>query len=211
MQKRRFFFDLIVLSGLIVSLFSGRTLAQSSRELSELYENQQFLKLRQYYEGDQIHDSNWKRFIEALSEDNADSAMVMFAEVYRTTQDRLLKKHVGERISDYYYAKGYYKTAERLLRDKKFLEQTVSAQPEQETSNTIGYGIQVGAFGNYENALALKNKMLKKNRNVTIVNKNAEGGNLFLVVIGKFSEREVAERELRSLRSNNVGGFIIQY
>lgn len=211
MQKRRFFFDLIVLSGLIVSLFSGRTLAQSSRELSELYENQQFLKLRQYYEGNQIHDSNWKRFIEALSEDDADSAMVTFAEVYRTTQDRLLKKHVGERISDYYYAKGYYRTAERLLRDKEFLEQTVSAQPEQETSNTIGYGIQVGAFGNYENALALKNKMLKKNRNVTIVNKNAEGGNLFLVVIGKFSEREVAERELRSLRSNNVGGFIIQY
>ena len=211
MQERRFLFDLIILAGFIVFVIPGSLIGQSSKELSDLYENQQFLKLKEYYENNQIHDPGWKRFVEALSEDNADSAIIMFAGVYKSSQDKVLRKHVIERISDYYYARGYYKTAERLLRDKKFLDETVSAKPEPGRSNTVGYGIQVGAFGNYENALALKNKMLKKNRNVTIVNKESNGENLFLVVIGKYSDREVAEKELRSLRSNNVGGFIIQY
>lgn len=211
MQKHRFFLDLIILAGFIVSVFSSLLWGQSARELAELYENQQILKLKEYYENNQIYDSDWRRFVGALLEDNADSAVMMFAGVYKSSHNKVLKKYSVERISDYYYARGYYKTSERLLKDRKFLDEILSTQPEAEGSNTTGYGIQVGAFSNYENALALKNKVLKKHRNVTIVNKESNGDKLFLVVIGKYSDREVAEKELQSLQSSNMNGFVIQY
>lgn len=211
MQKHQFLFNLIVLAGLIVTAFPSPTMGQSVKELADLYESQQFLKLKQYYENNQIYESDWKRFVGALFEDNADSAVMMFAGVYKSSRDKTLRKYVVERISDYYYARGYYKTSERLLSDKKFLEEITSTRSEPESSNTAGYGIQVGAFGNYENALSMKNKVLKKYRNVTIVSKESNGDNLFLVVIGKYSDREVAEKELQSLRSNNINGFVIQY
>ena len=90
MQERRFLFDLIILAGFIVFVIPGSLIGQSSKELSDLYENQQFLKLKEYYENNQIHDPGWKRFVEALSEDNADSAIIMFAGVYKSAfSDRL--------------------------------------------------------------------------------------------------------------------------
>jgi len=211
MQKHRFLFDLVILTGFIISVFSGVIKGQSAKELADLYENQQFLKLKDYYENHQIYDSDWKLFIGALFEDNADSAVMMFASAYKLSQNKVLNRYVAERISDYYYARGYYKTSARLLRDKNFLDEIISAQREPERSNDSGYGIQVGAFSNYENALTLKNKTLKKYRNVTIVNKESNGDSLFLVVIGKYSNREVAEKELQLLRSSNMNGFIIQY
>lgn len=211
MQKHRFLFNLVVFAGCIASAFSNPVTGQSAKELADLYENQQFLKLKEYHENRQIYDSDWKRFVGAIFEDNADSAVMMFASVYRSSQDKALRKYSAERISDYYYARGYYKTSERILKDKKYLDEIVSAQSEPQRSNTSRYGIQVGAFSNHENALTLKNKMLKINKNVTIVNKESNGDSLFLVVIGKYSNREVAEKELQRLRDNNVAGFIIQY
>ena len=211
MQKHRLVFLIVVLVGVFLVAISHPMRGQSSRELAVLYENQQFSKLKEYYEKSQISDSGWKEFIGALFEDNADSAIMMYASVYKSNQDKVLRKFVVERIADYYYARGYYKTSERLQKDKRFLEELVSSQREPEPTNTVGYGVQVGAFGNYENALTLKNEMLKKNRNVSIVNKKSDGENLYLVVIGKYSDREGAERKLQSLRANNVNGFVIQY
>lgn len=209
MQNYRFFFFFhIIIIIFLTSFPSNRLFAQSNSELVSLYENQQLLTLKEYHDNNKIYDSQWKLFIGALFKQNADSSLEIFSKVYKVTQDKILRRIIVERISDYYYARGYYKTSERLLKDKKFFDEIISVERE---SKTVNFGIQIGAFSNYDNALKLKNKVLKKIKNVTIVNKDSDGEDLYVVVIGKYSDRKLAERELQSLGEKNINGFVIQY
>ena len=211
MQKYRFFFFFkIIIVFILILIFSNQAFAQSNSELVSLYENQQLLTLKEYYDNNKIYDPNWKLFIEALFKQNADSSLKIFSNVYIATQDKILRKFIVERISDYYYARGYYKTSERLLKDKKFVDEIISVENESK-ADAVNFGIQIGAFSSYENALKLKNKVLKEIKNVTIVNKDSNGENLYVVVIGKYSDRKSAESELHSLEEKNIRGFVIQY
>jgi hypothetical protein len=210
MQKYRlFFFSNLIILFLIIS-FSIQLFGQSNSELANLYENNQLVKLKQYSDNDQINDPHWRVFVKTLFEQNADSALGIFAAIYRLTQDKVLQQFIIERISDYYYARGYYKTAERLLKDKKYFNETISAQHKLKTE-TKNFGIQIGAFSSYENALSLKNKVLKRADNVAIINKDSNDENLYVVVVGKFSDRKAAERELQVLKQKNINGFIVTY
>jgi hypothetical protein len=210
MQKYRlfFFFNLIVL--FLIILFSIQLFGQSNSELTDLYESNQLVKLKQYSDNNQINDPHWRVFVKTLFEQNADSALSIFAAIYRLTPDKVLQRFIIERISDYYYARGYYKTAERLLKDKKFFNETIPTQHKLK-AETKKYGIQIGAFSNHKNALNLKNKVLKTVTNVAIINKDNNGTNLYVVVVGKFSERETAVKELQVLQEKNINGFIIRY
>lgn len=210
MQKYRlFFFSNLIIFFLIIS-FSIQLFGQSNSELADLYENNQLIKLKQYSDNDQINDPHWRVFVKALFEQNADSALGVFAAIYRLTPDKVLQRFIIERISGYYYARGYYKTAEQLLKDKKYFNETISAHHKLKTE-TQKYGIQIGAFSSYENALSMKNKVLKRTDNVAIINKDSNDENLYVVVVGKFSDRESAERELQVLRQKNINGFIVTY
>lgn len=211
MQKYRFFFFFkIIIVFILILIFSNQAFAQSNSELVSLYENQQLLTLKEYYDNNKIHDPDWKLFIEALFKQNADSSLKIFSNVNIASQDKILGKFIVERISDYYYARGYYKTSERLLKDKKFVDEIISVENESK-ADAVNFGIQIGAFSSYENALKLKNKVLKEIKNVTIVNKDSNGENLYVVVIGKYSDRKSAESELHSLEEKNIRGFVIQY
>lgn len=211
MQKYRLFFLFNITVLLVVTLFYPiQLLGQTNSELVSLYENNQLLKLKEYSDNNKIYDTHWKAFIKALFEQNADSALDIFTGIYNTTNDKLLQRIIIERISDYYYARGYYITSERILKDKKFFRETISVQQESKT-DAIKYGIQIGAFSSYKNASNLKNKILKKANNVAIINKDTNGDNLYVVVIGKYSNRNEAEKELQALQQKNIIGYIIQY
>lgn len=208
-QKHRFIFVLNIVIVFIL-FYPIQLLGQTNSELGSLYENNQLLKLKQYSDNNQIYDPQWKTFINALFEQNADSAMDMFTDIYNTTGDKLLQRFIIERISDYYYARGYYVTSEKILKDKKFFKETISVEHSSKTDG-VKYGIQIGAFSNYKNASNLKNKVLKKVNNVAIISKDTNGDNLYVVVVGKYSDRNKAEEELKTLSQKNIIGFIIQY
>ncbi len=212
MRDHRFVFYLAVLLVFVALAVSNKSLGQSEKELAQLYENQRLLSLKKYLDNGEIYDTDWKMFVSALFEPNADSALDMFANVYETSHDKKLREYVAERVAEYYYARGYYKTSERLLKDKKFLNDTVTENNRESESTGNSYGIQIGAFSNYANAAKRKNELLKRLKNVTIVKKESNGNKLYVVVIGKYSNRKTAEKELQVIkRKNNMNGFVIQY
>lgn len=212
MQNHRFVFRLTVFS--IFAIFiSNQLIGQSAKELSELYENQQLLVLKKHLDNNQIYSADWKMFVNALFEPNADSALDMFATVYKTSSDKKLKEYVTERIAEYYYARGYYKTSERILEDKRFLNETVEKKDNERIQSTgSSFGIQIGAFSSYDNAAKKKDELMKKFEDVTIINKKSKSQTLYVVVVGNYSNREAAEKGLQVIkRKTNVNGFIIQY
>lgn len=211
MQKHRFvlYLSILLMAGILYLPLA--VFGQTEAELERLYENEQFITLKNYRDGSRISDLQWRRFIDALYTEDADSALSMFAAVYNNTQNKTLKQYVVQRVSGYYYARGYYQTAERLLKDKKYFNKIIS-EPQQSEASEDSYGVQIGAFSNYANANSMKNRWMKKIQNVTIISKKSNGEDLYIVVAGKHSTREAAERELRTLKQNNhINGFVIQY
>lgn len=237
MQDHRFVFYLVLLLATAIAWQIGQS--QTPRELATLYENQQMTVLKQHYEKNQIADPDWREFVVALFEPDAELALKYFAQVHQTAKDKSLQRYALERVAEYYHARGYYKTSERLLNDRRFANQIISehsqkkiegagrGEPAQQSSgdpqdskgdSSVGvltgshYGVQVGAYSNYQNAIKVKNELLKITKNVTILEKESDNTKLYIVVIGGYSSREQAEREFQSIkRKKSINGFIIQY
>lgn len=211
MQKHRFVFHLSILFIISLLLLSPELFGQTEAELERLYENEQLMSLKNYQDGNRISDPQWRMFIDALYTKDADSALEMFAAAYNNTRNKTLQKYIVQRVSDYYYARGYYKTSERLLKDRKYFNKIIS-QPQQSESSEEYYGIQIGAFSNYANASSMKNRWMKKIQNLTIVNKKSNGEDLYVVIAGKHSTKEAAEKELQAIKQKiNINGFVIQF
>jgi|GEM_PF-3802211 cell division septation protein DedD len=71
------------------------------------------------------------------------------------------------------------------------------------TGSSTKYTIQVGAFKNEVEAIALKTKLKKKgyNASINIVNKD-KNGKMYRVIVGEFSERKQADNFCNKLRKN---------
>lgn len=71
------------------------------------------------------------------------------------------------------------------------------------------YGIQVGAFGSYQNVVTYV-KELEQNTSqpVEIYPENSGGKTYFRVVVGKFGERQSAYDYLRTLNQQGITGYI---
>lgn len=150
-------------------------------------------------------DPQWNQFVQALMIANGDSAMARYKSIYAKTEDNDLKKSIRERLSQYFYARGYYETAEKI-RKNKF--RTEKSSPPNRSSHR--FGIQTGAYSTLRNARLARNKILNKVQNVSIIEKNRNGRKLFIVVVGNFANRKDAEKSLRSLKSR-IQGFIIEF
>lgn len=91
--------------------------------------------------------------------------------------------------------------------DKK-IESTVQNNSKQKTArnNSAGnYSVQVGAFNNYNNALALKNELADKFNYQTLVTDDSP----HQVQVTGFSTREEAESAEAKLESAGYNGFIV--
>jgi hypothetical protein len=182
--------------------------AQNRKDLAILYEQNKVEILKEYHLKNRINYDDWRLFVRAVFVENIDTVMSIYASIYKKTGDKKLKEFIRERVADFYYAKGYYETSQKILRDDSFFQATISANREEE----LRYGIQIGAFGTYENAMKAKNNLLNNTNDVTIIKKESKGNDLFIVVIGQYQSRSEAENSLNDLkRKNNQNGFIIQY
>jgi len=116
------------------------SLAQDAAPLYELYANRKMeeLKKRVPY----LSESEEKTFFEALFINDADSSAEIYKEIYDGASKRL-KPLVARKLYEYYYARGFYITAERY----------VTSYEES------AYIIQLGAFLSEENAKELKSRL----------------------------------------------------
>jgi len=199
-----------ILWGLIAGLFLGfnyATFAQEEELLSKLYTEQRLIEIEKLLEQNRITNPDWKRFFDLLFVENADSVIQMLTSLYKDTDSRYLRPIIRHKLSQFYYARGYYETAQKVLSDDLFFLKLVSLQKDEK-----GYGIQLGAYSTNENARQERRKYLRKFKNLTIMTKNINGRKLYVLVVGKYSSKTEAQKALRTFRKKyGIKGYIIQY
>lgn len=202
MQKHRFVQYLILSVIFIISALS----AQPEHWL-RLYGENNIVELKRLLNENKITDPDWAAFVKILFEEEVENALPQFVDLYRRSRDEKLRKIILDRISQYYYARGFYTTANRILKDADFRNQILSTKVSQKY-----YGVQLGAFSSYNNALKSKKKYLSKIKNVSIITKQRDNRKLYVVVAGKLGTKEEAVK-LKTRIRNEFGqkGIIIQY
>ncbi len=192
---------------LILFLLIDSGLSQQSNSWLQLYRSHQIYELKRLKERGAITDPHWQAFIDVLFIAAADSAIARMAEIYFATSDPGLNEIIRQRIGQYYYARGYYETARRLQTDEAFLRMLLAGQQKKSR-----FGVQIGAFLHYENALKFKRTWEDRVRDVKVINKIRNGSRLYVVVAGEFRKRADAERFKEQLRSEfSLKGYIVQY
>jgi len=202
MQKYRFIRLLIIL--VVALIFSARG---QEAEIYQLYMDGQIATLESMLASDRIQQPEWKTFISAIFQENFEEAFRQYIEIYNQTRDQRLKKVIIDRVSQYYYAKGLYDSAERILEDEKFRNQIFSIEVDK-----IYFGIQLGAFSSHENAAKASSKFQKNISELKIINKRSAGKELYVIIAGKFENKESAENYKNQLNKKyGYTGLIIQY
>jgi len=202
MQKHRFIRLLVIL--VVALIFSAQ--AQDT-ELYQLYMDGQIATLESMLSSNQIQQPEWKTFVGTIFQENFTEAFRQYIEIYNKTRDQRLKKVIIDRVSQYYYAKGLYDSAERILEDEKFRNQIFSVEVDK-----IYFGIQLGAFSSHENASKASTKFQKNIPELTIIKKRSAGKELYVIVAGKFENKESAENYKNQLNQKyGYSGLIIQY
>jgi hypothetical protein len=158
-------------------------------------------------EKNSLTDPDWKQFVQAIFIEDVEEALPQFIVLYQRTADTKLKKIILDRISQYYYAKGFYETANRILTDENFRTQIFSVREEQ-----IYFGVQLGAFSSFDNAEKAKKKYSGSIKDIYIITKESSGKKLYAVIAGKFKNREDAEKLEKEIQEKfTKKGMITQY
>jgi len=201
-QKHRFVQYLII----SVVLVSSSLLAQPDNWF-RLYTENNIVELKKLLDEKKITDTNWASFVEILYEEEVENALPRFVDLYKNARDKKLKKIILDRISQYYYARGFYTTANRIIEDKDFRDQIFSTKVQKKY-----FGVQLGAFSSYDNALKSKKKYLSKIKHVSIITKQRNNRKLYVVVVGKLGTKEEAIKLKTRIRDEfGQKGIIIQY
>jgi hypothetical protein len=176
-----------------------------------------------------IKDPDWRNFVENLFVTDAEIASQNMLAIYANTRDPQLRKLIRQRIADFYSARGYYETSQRLLRDDAFAEQLASIAISRSPSPAAQSGasnqtekpvvtqsekfaIQVGAFSTLQNARRATQTIRRYYPSARILEKEREGTPLYVVVIGEFSSKAQAETLLPDIQKKlNLQGYIIGF
>jgi hypothetical protein len=171
------------------------------------YLSNDMMALQTDLEKNNITDPDWKLFVQTIFIEDVEEALPQFTILYQKTADPKLKKIILDRISQYYYAKGFYETADRILTDENFRNQIISVREEQ-----IYFGIQLGAFSSLENAEKAKKKYSGSIQDIYIITKESSGKKLYAVIAGKFKNRNDAEKLEKEIQKKfTMKGMITQY
>jgi len=138
-------------------------------------------------------------FLNTIFMENGEEALNVYLKLFEKSQGEF-KSIVSKKLSDYYYAKGYYLTASKY---QKYLVESTSTIPKLQKNKTIQtenikFIIQLGAFGLEENAVQLQEMLQTQNLYSRIEKRDINGKFLHCVWLdGKkdFSETlEFAEK-----------------
>jgi hypothetical protein len=201
MQKYRY------LQYLIICLLFQTIVYSQTQKWYNAYLSNDMLALQTDLETNSISDPDWKQFVQAIFIEDVEEALPQFIILYQKTADPKLKKIILDRISQYYYAKGFYETADRILTDENFRNQIISVREEQ-----IYFGVQLGAFSSLENAEKAKMKYSGSLQDIYIITKESSGKKLYAVIAGKFKNRQDAEKLEKEIQEKFAKkGMITQY
>ena len=202
MQKFQFFRRLI-----LILLFISFSLQAQNHRIYDLYISNQFAEIEKMLNEEPIAEQDWKKFCQILFIEDLDAALKEYILLYNISTDNQLKKLVIDRVSQYYYAKGLYDSAERLLHDEEFRKTLFSMNIER-----ISFGVQLGAFSTQENAIKGKDKYSGKIDDIKIIKKSSGGKILFVVVAGQFENRQKANEYLQRLKEEyGYKGIVVQF
>ncbi len=202
MPKHQFLYPLILMVGVM-----GTLQAQPSR-WAQWYQNHQLDSLFAALQHSRIYQPQWRMFVQALQTTRGDSAVRLMAQAYAHTQDPTLRSFIQQRIYQYYYAGGYYRTAEKIKTQGDYILKLI---PAQESGNKM-FGIQIGAFRSRENALKLKQSWQDKLYDIRIVEVQRGSKQFYIVVVGKFTSRDAALKYREMLNQKwQLRGYIFQY
>lgn len=202
MQKYRIFRNIILLVLITVSLGISQ-----SEKLYQLYVDNHIDQLENLIGQGTIQDPNWQQFTRALFIEKIEEALAEYIAIYNKTNDALLKKLILDRISQYYYAKGLYDSANRILKDENFRKKIFSLNIKR-----IYFGVQLGAFSSKNNAIRGLNNYSNLEHEVSIIKKESGGKVLYVLVAGEFKSKDEAQRFRDQLKSNyGYKGIIVQY
>ena len=178
----------------ILSLFFSISIvsAQQHQDLFDYYASRQIDKLASRVK--QLENSSQTDpevlFFSTVLTDNGDNAFTVYERLFIESRGNL-KILAAEKLSQYYYARGFYvKSAEyekyantyipvKTIEIVKSGDNTKESKTEQ--SEIPIYKIQVGAFGVIENANDLAGFLKGKNLEASVVNRNVGGTILYCV------------------------------
>jgi hypothetical protein len=134
-------------------------------------------------------------FFRGLTEPNGEKAVAFYEQSLDKAKDGRLRFQAAKKIYEYYYARGYYLTADdykkRMGLDKEIV-QTNSPEKSFETP-PIRFVVQVGAFSSRKNAEKMINRFTGLEATIMIKKKEIGDQQLHLVWIGPFTEKGSAE------------------
>ncbi len=201
--------------------------AQTDMTLAKLYQSGKLVELQNLHQQNKIQTADWKLFVDAIFESDAESASQKMLSAYSVSKDPQLQNFIKKRVSQFYSARGYYETSRRILEDESFFQRIIAINNDRQTKNKNGsgkktvqpidengkqFGIQVGAFSTVQNARNVSRKYQKYYSDTKVMKKTRNGNSLYIVVIAGYNSREDAEKAIPAINNQlNVKGYIIQY
>ncbi|WP_337871736.1 SPOR domain-containing protein [Ignavibacterium sp.] len=175
-------------------------------------------------------------FLEGVLTENGQEAVSIYQSFVEKYPDNSYADAALYRIYSYYYALGLYETASKVLGNltdkypdspyiKMALSQEEAKQEEEKIppkvhqneqtkeQNEFNYKftIQAGAFVKIENARGLKSELESEGIFCEMKEKNVGGTTFHVVYVGKFQNRNEAEKFLQQINSRyNLNGRIIE-
>ncbi|MGD9898433.1 MAG: SPOR domain-containing protein [Calditrichaceae bacterium] len=193
MQRIEFRLIIFIFILLLSGFVDGH--AQNTNQLTELYEQHDFDLLKENIGG--IEGSYTKtpeyKFFKAVFIENGEEAQKEYKYVFDYGKGRI-KYLAAYKMMDYYFARGYYNTAEtyqKYILDNEFSPVTNvdmegdskdPGSPPSENGKDEVF-IQVGAFGYRENAVQLMDMLSTQNIDSKIIEREINDKKLFCVWI----------------------------
>ena len=172
---------------------------EDNNNLFVLYKGQKFEELKSELQKLKNNQSPEIQFLNTIFMENGEQALNVYLKLFKNSYGDF-KAIIAKKLSDYYYAKGYYLTASKY---QKYLVENTTAKTNLQNTNAVQsnqkkYIIQLGAFGMKENAVQLQEMLQTQNLYSRIEKRNINGNSLHCVWLdGKndFSETlEFAEK-----------------
>ena len=206
MQKHRFI-QYLIAGIFFISVWHFSSGAQTDADWKALYRQQEWAALQQLVQEGKITDPCWQTFLQALFIEKADSALQVLASLYFRCPDPEIRQGIRQRLYAYYYARGYYGQAQKIQQNDSLFHKMLALR-----ATRVRYGVQLGAFRTYANALKLKQKWGTRIRPMQIINKIRNGRRLYIVVGGEFKKRAKAENFRQRLRHElGIEGYVIEF
>jgi hypothetical protein len=144
------------------------------------------------------------KFLQTLFVRDGESAFRVYKSIVINTEDNELRYQAAQKLYEYYYARGFYVTADNIRKQMgadnlQVVKSTGGSGPELPP---LKYVLQVGAFSDKENARKLIRRFSGLDVTIMLKTKTISGRELHLVWIGPFNSRTNAERLAEKVRND---------